>query len=124
MARDDKTIVEVQSLSDFTGKLDARLAEAHALSRSLVETHRRTAPALGGMPDADYVRERYLSLYDEHVDRAVRLVRAIEVAQGALTRIADNYTANEQRLSTNAAEIGRLLDGVSGALNGGQTNAG
>jgi hypothetical protein len=63
-------------------------------------------------------------LYDEHVDRVIRLIRAVEVAQTALTTIADNYTTNEQRLSGNAAEIGRLLDGVSGALNGGQTNAG
>jgi hypothetical protein len=124
MARDDKTMVEVRSLGDFTGTLDARLAEAHALSRGLVDTHRRTAPALGGLPDADYVRERYLSLYDEHVERVIRLIRAVEVAQGALHTIADNYTSNEQRLSSNAAEIGRLLDGVSGALNGGQTNAG
>jgi hypothetical protein len=124
MARDDKTMVEVRSLGDFTGTLDARLAEAHALSRGLVDTHRRTAPALGGLPDADYVRDRYLALYDEHVERVIRLIRAVEVAQGALRTIADNYTSNEQRLSGNAAEIGRLLDGVSGALNGGQTNAG
>ena len=124
MARDDKTMVEVRSLGDFTGTLDARLAEAHALSRGLVDTHRRTAPALGGLPDADYVRDRYLALYDEHVERVIRLIRAVEMAQGALRTIADNYTSNEQRLSGNAAEIGRLLDGVSGALNGGQTNAG
>jgi hypothetical protein len=123
MAGDDKTVVEVQSIDDFNGTLDARLGEALAMTRALVETLRRVGPALGGMPDADYVRDRYLSLYDEHVDRAGRLVHAIEVAQGALTTIAGNYTTNELRLSGNAAEIGRLLDGVSGALNGGQTDA-
>lgn len=117
MAPHDKTIVEVQSLDDFSRSVDGRLEEARALLRTLTHQLDRTAPALGGMPDADYVRERYLTLYDEHIDRVNRLVRALEAVQGALAVIAGTYTTNEQRITADATRIGELLNGVNGAFN-------
>jgi ABC-type transporter Mla subunit MlaD len=119
----DKTIVDVLSLDDFHSTLDARLSEAQAIVAKLVELQGQ-GPKLGELPDADYVAERYETLHHEHMDRASRLIQSIVAAQVAIATIADNYQTTEERLTANAAEIGSLLDGVSGALIGEQTDAG
>ena len=123
MVPNDKTIVDVLSLDDFHATLDARLSEAQSILAKLVEI-KGQVPKLGDLPDADYVAERYETLLAQHQDRAVRLVHALATAQVAIATIAVNYETTEERLTANVAEIGSLLDGVSGVLIGEQTDAG
>ena len=59
--------VDVLSLEEFGATLEARLSEAESVRTSLIEVLARTAPQLGGLPDATYVSERYQALYDQHV---------------------------------------------------------
>jgi len=121
---DGRTAVDVLSLEGFKATLDARLSEAHALRTSLAEQMRREAPDLGKLPDADYVRGRYLDLYDQHVDRVSKLIGAIEATQVAITTIIDNYETTEARRVADANKIADALGAVSGVPDGDRTDAG
>jgi hypothetical protein len=123
MSPADKTFVDVAALDEFRSTLSARLSEAQSIVAYLTE-RLKEPPALGGLDDAGYVRDRYLSLYAQHVDRAGRLVNAIAAAQTAMTTMIDNYQTVESQITADATEIGNLLDGVSGALVGDRTDAG
>ena len=123
MARDDQILVDVSALDEFRSSLHARLAQAQSMMDKLVALG-RTAPALGTLPDADYVGTRYQALYDQHLDRLRQLVGLLTAAQDAIGRMAEDYTTTETNLATNANTVGDLVGGVSGAVNGEPTHAG
>lgn len=123
VARNDRTMVDVLSLEEFRLTLDARLTEAQSARTTMVEVLRRTRPALGDMSDATYVEDRYLALYDQHLDRIIRLIHAIEATLDAITTIIDNYQTNEARLVADARDIADALGGVSGVPDGDRANA-
>jgi hypothetical protein len=119
-----RTVVDALYLEGFKLTLDGRLSEAHAIRTNLVEQLRRTPPQLGTLQDADYVRDRYVALYDQHVDRLSRLIDSIEVTLQAITTIINNYATNEALLVADAKDIADALDSVSGVPDGDRTDAG
>lgn len=123
LGHNDKTLVDVLSLEDFQATLDARMTEAQSIMTSLVDGLAGRMPELGGLIDAGYVSGRYGNLQDEHVDRVSRLILAIAAAQAAMATMITNYQTVEALLAANAADIGELLDGVSGALTGEPSDA-
>jgi hypothetical protein len=116
------SIVDVLSLEGFGATLEARLSEAESVRTSLIQVLARTAPQLGGLPDATYVSERYQALYDQHVVGIDVLLGALRATQVALNTIIATYQSNEDRLTANANEIADALNSASGAPNG-TTNA-
>jgi hypothetical protein len=110
--------VDVLSLEGFQTLLDARLTEAESVRTSLIEVLARTAPQLGGLPDATYVSERYQTLYDQHVAGIDVLLNALRATKEALASITETYQTNEARLTANANEIADALTSASGASNG------
>jgi hypothetical protein len=120
----DGAIVDVLSLTGFKATLDARLSEAIAVRTTLTEQIGREAPKLGNLPDADYVGQRYLDLYDQHLDRIARVISAIEATQTAITTIIDNYETDEALRVADARRIADALGDVSGVPSGDRTNAG
>jgi hypothetical protein len=132
---DNKTNVDVLSLDNFRTTLDARLDEAHSVQTNLTQLVREKPPKLGTLPDAAYVSDRYLTLYEQYHDRVGALIRAIAATRMAITTIIDNYRTTEARLAADAADIADLLRDVSassvraqglggGAPGGGHANAG
>ena len=105
--------VDVLSLEDFKLTLDARHDEAIALKRSLTEALGKTQPQLGTLQDANYVRDRYTALHEQHLDRVSGLIRAIEATRDAITIIIENYRTNEARLVANANDIADALGAIS-----------
>jgi hypothetical protein len=124
MASNDRTVVDVLTLEGFKLTLEARLSEAQALKTTLTEQMGRTPPSLGTLPDADYVRDRYLGLYDEHVDRVGRIIGALEVTRDAITTIIENYKTNEELRLADVKRIADALGAVSGVPDGDRTDAG
>ena len=124
MSPNDRTVVDVLSLEGFRSTLDARMSEAIALRTTLTEQMGRTPPSLGNLPDADYVGQRYLDLYDQHLDRVNRIIGALEATQTAIATIIDNYETSEARRVADAAKIADALGAVSGVPDGDRTDAG
>jgi hypothetical protein len=122
MPREDQTRVDLQSLHDFRAALAGRLADAQALRASLAAL-RRPPLALGTLPDADYVRTRYDTLHDEHLDRTNRLVAALSAAADTLVAVIDSYATVEAAITADMASIGRLLDDMSGVSDDGPAHA-
>jgi hypothetical protein len=120
---DDRTIVDVLTLEDFKVTLEARLDEANAVRTALIDGMGRVAPKLGTFQDATYVQERYLTLYDQHLDRVTGVIRALEATRDAITTIIENYRTNEARLVANANDIADALGAISGG-HGELTDAG
>jgi hypothetical protein len=123
-ASTNHALVDVLSLQGFKATLDARKGEAIAIRTVLTEQIGRTAPKLGNLPDADYVGQRYLDLYDQHLDRISRVIGAIEATQSAITTIIENYETDEALRVADAKKIADVLGAVSGVPDGDRTNAG
>jgi hypothetical protein len=119
----DRALVDVLSLEGFKSTLDARMSEAIAIRTALTEQIGRTPPKLGNLPDADYVGQRYLDLYDQHLDRVARVISAIEATRDAITTIIDNYETDEALRVADAKKIADALGDV-GVPDGDRTNAG
>lgn len=119
----DNTDVDLLSLEDFHATLDARLSEANAVLSALDTTLRGKTPALGTFADATKTATRYQQLYQQHLDRAGRLVRAVTAAKTATATILANYRTAEQRNRASASDIARVLSGVGTELNSEQTDA-
>jgi hypothetical protein len=119
----DTSMVDVLSLEDFRATLDRRLDEAKSVKTCLVELLRRTQPRLGDLADADHIRIRYQTLYDQHLNRATLLIDALEATRDALTTIIGNYQTNEARQTASAIDIADALGAASGVHGGGNTNA-
>jgi len=122
-APNERTLVDVLSLEGFQSTLDARLSEALAIRTTLTEQMGREAPKLGNFPDAHYVGQRYLDLYDQHLDRVARVISAIEATRDAITTIIDNYETDEALRVADAKKIADALGDV-GVPDGDRTNAG
>src|ERR1044071_10484558 len=85
LTSDGTSRVDVLSLEDFRTTLEGRLSEAETLRICLVEQLRTTAPKLGELPDAEYVRRRYKALYDHYIERVTTLIDALIATRAALT---------------------------------------
>jgi hypothetical protein len=116
--KNNTTMVDVLTLEGFKATLDARLDEAESVKTNLVELLRRTEPELGDLADARYVCRRYKSLYDQHLNRVVTLIDAINATKEALTTIISNYTTNEARQTANALDIADALGAITGTQDG------
>jgi hypothetical protein len=123
-APNERTVVDVLSLEGFQSTLDARLSEALAIRTTLTEQMGRTPPKLGNFHDADYVGQRYLDLYDQHLDRIGRIITAIEATQVAIKTIIENYETDEARRAADVNKISDALGAVSGVPDGDRTDAG
>jgi hypothetical protein len=123
-APNERTLVDVLSLEGFQSTLDGRMSEAVAIRTTLTEQMGRTAPKLGNFPDADYVGQRYLDLYDQHLDRIGRVISAIEAAQYAIKTIIENYETDEARRAADVNRVSDALGAMSGVPDGDRTDAG
>jgi ABC-type transporter Mla subunit MlaD len=114
----DNTEVDLLSLEDFYKTLDNRLNEANAVLTALTTTLAGKVPALGTFQDATGTSSRYHTLYEQHLDRAHRLVRAVTAAKTATATIMANYRTAEARNHANAKDIASILGDVGTELNG------
>jgi len=115
---DDKSKVDILTLEDFRARLDARLTDARSVLDTLNNRMHRKNPALGLFHDATSTAGDYEIVYRSHVQRAGRLVAAIEAAQSATDSIIRNYRTTEARNAANQADIANVLGGVKVALEG------
>lgn len=107
--------VDLLTLEEFRSRLDSRLTDAKALVQKL---NHMSKPALGTFQDANSTRGDYDSVHLQHVQRATRLVSAIEAAQSATDSIIRNYKTTESRNAASQAEIRRALGDVTLKLEG------
>jgi hypothetical protein len=119
---DDKTQVDILTLEDFRATLDARLTEAQSILTTL-QTKLAHGPTLGTFQDANTTKTWYGAAYQQHVQRATRLVDAITAAQRATDRIIKDYTTTEARNAANQADIAKALGSVQSTLDGGPSRA-
>ncbi|MFC4065158.1 hypothetical protein [Actinoplanes subglobosus] len=117
------TDIDLLSLEDFHKTLDARLSEANAVVTTLTTALGDKTPALGGFTDASKTSGRYRQLYQEHLDRAERLVEALTAAKTATTTIMSNYRTAEERNHADATDIASVLNSVGTELNGDRSDA-
>jgi hypothetical protein len=107
--------VDLLTLEEFRSRLDSRLADAKALVQTL---NAMSTPQLGTFQDANTTRDNYTRVHRQHVQRANRLVAAIEAAQSATDSIIRNYKTTEARNAASQAEIRRALGDVTLKLEG------
>jgi ABC-type transporter Mla subunit MlaD len=107
--------VDLLTLEEFRSRLDSRLTDAKALVQKLNHMSR---PALGTFQDANATISDYDRVHRQHVQRANRLVSAIEAAQSATDSIIRNYKTTESRNAASQAEIRRALGDVTLTLEG------
>ncbi|MEV6349560.1 hypothetical protein [Actinoplanes sp. NPDC051851] len=119
----DNTDIDLLSLEDFYRTLDSRLSEANAAVSSLTNSLKDRSPALGSFQDASKTATRYDTLYDEHLDRAKRLVSALTAAKTATSTILSNYRTTEARNHADAKDIASVLNSVGTELNGDEADA-
>jgi ABC-type transporter Mla subunit MlaD len=119
---DDKTQVDVLTLEDFRATLNARLIEAQSILDTLTNKLAH-GPSLGTFMDATGTRTWYNNAYQQHVQRATRLVDAIKAAQRATDGIIKDYTTTEARNAANQADIAKALGNVQTTLDGEATSA-
>ena len=119
---DDNTQVDVLTLEDFRATLNARLTEAQSIVNTL-QTKLAHGPTLGTFQDANTTKTWYSNAYQQHVQRATRLVDAIKAAQFATDRIIRDYTTTEARNAATQADIARALGNVQSTLDGEATGA-
>jgi ABC-type transporter Mla subunit MlaD len=93
------------------------LVDAKALVDKLNQMSR---PALGTFQDANTTAGSYNAVHRQHVQRANRLVAAIEAAQSATDSIIRNYRTTESRNAATQAEIRQALGEVAVKLGGGE----
>jgi uncharacterized protein YukE len=109
--------VDILTLEDFRTRLDSRLADARSILDTL-NNKLQAQPALGRFQHATSTASNYQAVYNSHVQRARRLVAAIEAAQSATDSIIRNYRTTEARNAANQADIANVLGGVNAALEG------
>lgn len=107
--------VDLLTLEQFRSRLDSRLTDAKALVQKL---NGMSKPALGTFQDAHSTVGDYDSVHRQHVQRASRLVAAIEAAQSATDSIIRNYKTTESRNAASQADIRRTLGDVALKLGG------
>lgn len=113
----DRSTVDVLSLEEFRGKLDARLAEVNSVLRKL-RNKVDDPPKLGTFADAQACAGTYQTEYHRSLERAERLRDALAAARDATQEIATNYRTAEARNQANATEIASALGDVDRALKG------
>ncbi|MEV0135858.1 hypothetical protein AB0H83_46385 [Dactylosporangium sp. NPDC050688] len=107
--------VDLLTLEEFRSRLDGRLDDAKELVRKLNSMNK---PALGTFLDAKATGADYDRVHRQHVQRATRLVSAIEAAQSATDSIIRNYKTTESRNAASQAEISQALGDVTLTLEG------
>jgi hypothetical protein len=107
--------VDLLTLEEFRSRLNSRLTDAKALVQTLNTMSR---PALGTFQDAHTTTSDYDRVHRQHVQRANRLVSAIEAAQSATDSIIRNYKTTEARNAASQAEIRQALGDVTQKLEG------
>ena len=107
--------VDLLTLEEFRSRLDSRLIDAKALVEKL---NHMSKPALGTFQDANTTAGGYNVVHRQHLQRANRLVSAIEAAQSATDSIIRNYRTTEARNAASQAEIRRALGDVTVKLEG------
>lgn len=107
--------VDLLTLEEFRSRLNSRLGDAKALVQKLDQM---SSPALGTFQDANTTVQGYQNVHRQHVQRAHRLVSAIEAAQSATDSIIRNYKTTESRNAATQAEIRRALGDMTLKLEG------
>ena len=107
--------VDLLTLEEFRSRLNDRLDNAKELLQKL---NAMGKPALGTFLDAKTTAADYDRVHRQHVQRASRLVSAIEAAQSATDSIIRNYKTTESRNAASQAEIRRALGDVTLELEG------
>jgi hypothetical protein len=107
--------VDLLTLEEFRGRLNSRLTDANAL---LAKLKGMAKPKLGTFVDANSAVSAYTTLHDRHIQRAARLVEAIQAAQRATDSIMRNYRTTEARNAAGQAEIRQALGEVTAKLGG------
>jgi hypothetical protein len=107
--------VDLLTLEEFRSRLDSRLTDAKALVQKLTSMSK---PAFGTFQDANKTAGDYDRVHRQHVQRANRLVSAIEAAQTATDSIIRNYKTTESRNTASQAEISKVLGDVTLKLEG------
>lgn len=111
-----KSVVDVESLSDFRTALDTH-HDAVCAMLSTMENHLLdVTPKLGGFPDARDLERRYSTVTGGYHNRIKRLKVAIEAAQQATDSIMHKYKTTEDRNHSNADVIARTVRPVAVAL--------
>lgn len=112
---DGTSRVDLLTLEEFRSRLDSRLTDAKALVQKL---NGMKKPALGTFTDAHSTGSDYETLHRQHLQRAGRLVEAIEAAQRATDSIMRNYRTTEARNTASQADIRKALGDVTLKLGG------
>ncbi len=115
---DDSIAVDIRALEDFHATLATRRTEVEAVITKM-NAELRHPPQLGAFADATQRSADVQRLHNQYTQRIQRLHTAIVTAQRATSTIIANYHANERLNSDNAVDIGKALDGVNVALDGG-----
>jgi hypothetical protein len=110
------TKVDVLSLENFQVTLQARLDEARAMVTTLSVQLAGRTPRLGTFQDGSQLATTYRTLRSQQLERARRLVTALEAAQTATSAIVAAYHTTEQRNQANVTDIAARLGGVAEAL--------
>jgi hypothetical protein len=118
----ETSMIDVLSLEGFMTTLEGRLTEAQSVRTALTDLLRRSEPRLGDLADADHIRIRYRTLYDQHVNRVNLLIDSLEATRDALSTIITNYTTNEARQTASAMAIDNALGAIMGVNHGGSAD--
>jgi len=115
---DGTTRVDLLTLEDFRARLDGRLAAAQSVLDTLNGKIGNRGPALGRFQDAIASGQNYERHRQMHVQRATRLISAINAARTATDTIIQRYRTVEARNAASQADILRALEAVPALATG------